>query len=122
MRSLLVAAAAVCLSPLSAEAGGHKKQSDPLPCPWWRPCGSGETFGGNKRIPQSGFGIDIRPACQRHDWCYEDPTTGRKQCDVTFHKELRCMCENSTHPFLCKRAAKLAYVSVRLFGGSSKSN
>jgi len=123
LRSLLLAATVVCLSPLAAEAGPFgKKPSQSDSCPWWRPCGPGETYSGNKRIPQGAFGVDIRPACERHDRCYEDPTTGRKVCDDAFHRELRCMCESSTHPWLCKRAAKLGYISIRLFGGGSKSN
>jgi hypothetical protein len=122
IRSLVLAVTVVCLSPLAAEAGPFRsKSSQPTSCPWWRPCGPGETFGGNKRVPQGAFGVDARPACQRHDECYEDPTTGRKTCDKNFHNDLRCMCENSTHPFLCKRLAKVAYLSVRLFGSKSKT-
>jgi hypothetical protein len=122
IRSLVLAAAVVCLFPLTADAGGLKKSKEPMSCPWWRPCGPGNTFGGNRFIPQGAFGVDARPACQRHDNCYEDPNTGRKVCDLNFYNELRCACAQSTHPWLCKRAAKLAYYGVRLFGSSSKTN
>lgn len=107
----------VCGLSAPAEAGGRSR--GPTDCPWWRPCGPGETFGGNRFIPQGAYGVDARPFCEKHDQCYRDAVTGRKACDEAFLKDLRCACENSTHPRLCKRFAKLAYFGVRIGGRSS---
>lgn len=116
-RLTVLALALVCGLSDSASAAGRSR--GPTSCPWWRPCGPGETFGGNKRIPQGAFGADARPSCERHDQCYRDAVTGRKVCDQNFRNDLRCECENSTHPWLCKRLAGVAYALVRVSGRSS---
>jgi hypothetical protein len=107
----------VCGPSTPADAGWLSRGSTDRP--WWRPCGPGDTYGGNRLIPQGAFGVDARPACEKHDECYRDATTDRKTCDEAFLNDLRCACENSIHPRLCKRAAKLAYFAVRVGGRSS---
>ncbi len=115
LRLTVLTLALTCGLSAPAIAGGRGQTS----CPWWRPCGPGETYSGNRFIPQGAFGADARPACERHDQCYRDVVTGRKVCDQTFRNELRCECEHSTHPWLCKRFAGLAYFGVRVAGRSA---
>ncbi len=87
-------------------------------CPSWRPCGGGETWGGNRFIPQFRAGADFRPVCAAHDKCYGAGTTStRKECDDAFLRGLQCACESSTRPRACKRRAKFMYIAVRRFGG-----
>jgi hypothetical protein len=117
LRLSLLALALFCGVPATASAGGHSREQ--LPCPWWRPCGPGNTYGGNQRVPQGAFGVDARPACEKHDQCYREANGRRKDCDRAFLKDLRCECEHSTHPWLCRRVAKLAYIGVRVMGRSS---
>ena len=120
VRSMLLAAALVGLSPLLAEAGGRAKGgSAGGDCPWWRPCGPGETYGGNKRIPQGGHGVDFRPACQRHDDCYDTPGARRKDCDRQFLNDMLALCDEAGNPRGSRCRAMTFYVAVRLFAGSS---
>jgi hypothetical protein len=123
IRPAFAALALIFVSPLAAEARWPGKAPDPTKtnCPWWRPCGPGETFGGNRSVPQGAFGVDARPACQRHDDCYDNPCTNRKDCDRAFRDELMSLCPYSTHPRLCKHAARMAYLGVRIFGRNSKA-
>ena len=88
-------------------------------CPWWRPCGSGNTFGGNRFVPQGWFGVDVRPSCAKHDQCYRDATGRRIDCDRAMWGDFRTACQDSPHPWLCHRMATAGYLSVRLFGRSS---
>jgi len=117
---LAIFAAVFVSSSFPATAFGQSKGSNASGnCPAWRPCGPGETWCGNRFIPQTGLGIDARPVCQKHDDCYDTAGVRRKDCDVAFLNELKCLCESSDHPRACKRRARLAYLGVRLFGGSS---
>lgn len=116
-RTAVIALALVCLSPLAADAAGNARRNASKSCPAWRPCGPGETWGGNRFIPQGAYGVDARHVCQKHDECY-DANGNRKDCDVAFYNELKCLCESSTNPRACKRAARVAYLGVRLLGSS----
>lgn len=93
-----------------AAAGG------PGGCPPWRPCGPGNTFGGNRLIGQGGFGADFRPSCATHDACLASGAS-RRECDRQFHSHMRCACENSSHPFLCRMKAFKFFAGARIFGG-----
>jgi hypothetical protein len=117
LRLSLLALALTCGLSVPATAGGRSR--GPTDCPWWRPCGPGNTYGGNRLIPQGAFGVDARPACEKHDQCYRDATGQRKDCDKAFLNDLQCACQNSTHPRLCKKMAKMAYLGVRVGGRSS---
>jgi hypothetical protein len=85
-------------------------------CPPWRPCGPGNSFGGNRLLPQGGFGADFRPSCATHDACLASGRS-RRECDREFYNSMNCACENSRHPFLCRVRAFRYYAGVRLFGG-----
>ena len=93
-----------------AVAGG------PGGCPPWRPCGPGNSFGGNRLISQGGFGVDFRSSCASHDACLASGVS-RRQCDQQFHSHMRCACENSRHPILCRMKAFKFFAGARIFGG-----
>lgn len=105
---VMFVAAAALITP--AYAGG------PGGCPPWRPCGPGNTFGGNKLIGQGYYGADFRPTCATHDACLASGTS-RRHCDRQFYKNMNCACERSTHPFLCRMKAFEYFAAARLFGG-----
>lgn len=86
-------------------------------CPWWRPCGPGNTWGGNRLTKQGAGGVDFRPACAAHDACFANPSVPRKACDRQFLANMQSACECSPNPIICRLKAKQAYVTVRLFGG-----
>ncbi len=85
-------------------------------CPWWRPCGPGNSWGGNRLIGQ-GFGrVDYRPACARHDACLAAGIP-RHQCDRQFLGNMTSACSQSQHPLLCRLNAFKFYAGARIFGG-----
>ena len=100
--------ASLAVSPAAADGPGG--------CPPWRPCGPGNSFGGNRLIGQSGFGADFRPSCASHDACLASGAS-RRQCDRQFYSHMRCACENSPHPVLCRMKAFKFFAGARIFGG-----
>jgi hypothetical protein len=86
-------------------------------CPPWRPCGPGNSWGGNRLFRQGVSGADFRPACAAHDACFADPSIPRKCCDRAFLAGMLSSCECSANPVLCRMKARQTYVGVRLFGG-----
>ncbi|MCA9095438.1 MAG: hypothetical protein KDA68_18290 [Planctomycetaceae bacterium] len=101
---------------MTAEAGvfGHDG------CPPWRPCGWGNSFGGNRLIPQGFYGADFRYACQAHDDCYANGCNRRIDCDRQFRANMHCACESSNHPGLCRMKANCYFVAARVFGGIAR--
>ncbi len=87
-------------------------------CPPWRPCGPGNSFGGNAMIPQGFYGADFRPACATHDACYSGSGMARRDCDRQFLYNMTTACDCSSKPKACYRRARFYYVAARLFGGS----
>ena len=85
-------------------------------CPPWRPCGPGNTWGGNGLIPQGFYGADFRPACAAHDACYAG-CANRRDCDRQFLYNMQSACACSDNPRACNRKARFYYVTARLFGG-----
>ena len=85
-------------------------------CPPWRPCGPGNSFGGNRLIPQGFYGADFRAACAGHDACYES-CANRADCDRQFLYNMRSACDCSANPRACYRKAQCYYMATRLFGG-----
>ncbi len=79
--------------------------------PAYRPCGAGQTWGGNRLIPQMSFGADFRPACQAHDTCEGT----NRECDKIFLKNMYCACETSKHPLLCRMQARHYYITSRIY-------
>jgi hypothetical protein len=109
MRLLKLAAllAVICLA-YSADAEAQ--------CPPWRPCGPGNSWGGNQLIPQGFYGADFRPACAAHDACYQT-CTNRRDCDQMFLHNMQSACACSANPRACNRKAHCYYMAARLFGG-----
>jgi hypothetical protein len=80
-------------------------------CPPYRPCGAGETWGGNRLVRQGFFGADFRPACQAHDTCEASP----RECDRLFLCDMYTACEGSTDPRRCRRKARSYFVASRIY-------
>lgn len=97
---------------MSVEAGGFGGG-----CPPWRPCGWGNTWGGNRLFPQGANGADFRPACQAHDDCYANGCNRRGDCDRQFRNDMFQACECSNHPGLCRMKARYYFTVTRVFGG-----
>jgi len=97
-------------------AAGVEAQ-DGYGCPPWRPCGPGNSWGGNRLFRQGMTGADFRPACAAHDACFANPGVPRKCCDRQYLANLQAACDCSANPILCRMKAKQLYVGVRLFGG-----
>lgn len=85
-------------------------------CPPWRPCGPGNSWGGNHLVPQGFYGADFRYACANHDECYKS-CANRKDCDRQFLHNMQCACDCSANPRACYRKAKCYYMAARLLGG-----
>ena len=96
-------------------ANGSSVQAE---CPPWRPCGPGNSWGGNRLIPQGFHGADFRPACAAHDACYSGSGVSRAECDRQFLCNMRAACECSSRPKACSRKARMYYNAARIFGGS----
>ena len=84
--------------------------------PSWRPCGPGNSCGGNRLIRQGFYGADFRPACACHDACLASGVP-RKECDQQFLCNMCAACECSSNPRACQRKARMYYRATRLFGG-----
>ena len=84
--------------------------------PAWRPCGPGNSCGGNRWLPQGGFGADFRPSCATHDACLASGRS-RRECDRAFYANMNSACDQSRHPFLCRLRACKYFAGARLLGG-----
>jgi len=82
-------------------------------CPPWRPCGNGNSWGGNRLVPQGFFGADFRPACACHDACLQT-CTSRCDCDRQFLCNMQSACDSSCNPRACYRKARMYYGMARL--------
>ena len=80
-------------------------------CPPYRPCGAGQTWGGNRLVRQGFVGVDIRPACQAHDTCYDSP----RECDRRFLCDMYAACENSPNPRKCRKKARTYFLASRVY-------
>jgi|GEM_PF-442283 len=94
-------------------AGGATAQAQ---CPPWRPCGPGNSWGGNRFIHQGFYSADFRAACAGHDACYQT-CTNRRDCDRQFLYNMQSACNCSSNPRACYRKAHMYYTAARLFGG-----
>lgn len=112
MRGLWIALGLMCVGLTPELAVGQ----DWGGCPPWRPCGGGNTFGGNFLMPQGFYGVDFRPACAQHDACLANPYNSRFACDQQFLAGMYDACACSPHPLLCRHKARMYYVGTRMFG------
>lgn len=72
-------------------------------CPPYRPCGVGETWGGNRLVKQGLFGVDFRPSCRAHDTC----EGSSRDCDRLSLQNMYTACDSSTNPRKCRKGAVL---------------
>jgi hypothetical protein len=118
IRFVATVASIALVSPAGATAGDRPWRASHASCSACRPCGP---WLANRIIPQGGYGVDFRPACQRHDDCYLTPGASRRECDRQFLNDMRAICANSNNPRGCNRRATVYYRFVRLFGGVARS-
>ena len=85
-------------------------------CPPWRPCGPGNSWGGNRCVRQGFYGADFRPACACHDACLQSGAP-RYECDRQFLCHMYAACDGSCNPKKCYRKARCYYRLSRIFGG-----
>lgn len=85
-------------------------------CPPWRPCGTGNAWGGNRLVPQGFYGADFRQACANHDYCYNNRCMSRKDCDRQFLNDMYEAAECADNPAAARRKARHYYVATRMFG------
>lgn len=104
----LLRLAAICSVVFLASSASAKAE-----CPPWRPCGIGNTWGGNRFVPQGFYGADFRPACACHDACLEG-CTSRRECDRQFLCNMYAACDGSCNPRKCYRKARCYYRMARL--------
>ncbi|HUQ69178.1 MAG TPA: hypothetical protein VM165_06635 [Planctomycetaceae bacterium] len=114
---LFIARASFLFLILSAAGADAQEYWPGSSCPPWRPCGPGNSWGGNLLFRQGVGGADFRPACAAHDACFADPSMPRKACDRAMLASMKCACEGSSNPLLCRMKARQIYVGTRLFGG-----
>ena len=75
-----------------------------------RPCGPDSLRGPLRLlIPQGAFGGDFRPACRRHDACYDTPGASRAACDARFLADMLGSCADARHPVLCRMTARVMH-------------
>jgi hypothetical protein len=80
-------------------------------CPPYRPCGAGETWGGNRLVKQGFLGADFRPSCQAHDTCEGTP----RDCDRQFLQNMYTACDSSTDPRKCRKKARNYFLASRIY-------
>ena len=75
-----------------------------------RPCGPDSLRGPLRLlIPQGAFGGDFRPACRRHDACYDTPGANRAACDARFLADMLDSCADARRPVLCRMTARVMH-------------
>lgn len=68
-------------------------------------------------VPDSGFGVDFKPVCDKHDACYApESTTDRLVCDDVFRTDLLAACTASPTVGACNAQAEVYYRGVRALG------
>ena len=82
-----------------------------------RPCGPDSMTGPLRLlVPQGVGGADFRPACRRHDACYDTVGANKAACDRRYLREMQCACHQSRHPILCRIVARLMYQATARYG------
>ena len=75
-------------------------------------------------VPDSYFGANFRPACDKHDACYSTPShTDRLVCDQELKRNLSSACvhhfgKKNPLRYSCLGQAKIYYAGVRKLGRS----
>ncbi len=113
MQQIKIAIAAIVLCAMSsvAQAGMFTNMGGDM----WRPCGPGNSCGGNTCIPQGFYGADFRHACANHDANLQS-CMSRKCADRQFLSDMNDACSCSSNPRACQRKAQHYYRTARMFG------
>lgn len=91
-----------------------------------RGCGSGW----NTDVVRDEFwDVSFRKPCENHDLCYETCGVTKEECDVTFHNEMKSVCEDTfpddidaLQKMACLAAADLYYEGVSTAGEGAFSD
>ncbi|KAM0245774.1 hypothetical protein ACHAQJ_010457 [Trichoderma viride] len=86
------------------------------------------TSDGCTSSPDNPFGFPFVPACNRHDFGYQNyrlqnrfTDSGKLSIDNNFKSDLYYQCQSSSVPSVCKALADVYYAAVRAFGGGDAS-
>ncbi|RFU81904.1 hypothetical protein TARUN_284 [Trichoderma arundinaceum] len=78
--------------------------------------------------PDNPFGFPFVPACNRHDFGYQNyrlqnrfTDSGKLNIDNNFRSDLYFQCQSSSVQSVCKALADVYYAAVRAFGGGDAS-
>ncbi|KAH8124105.1 hypothetical protein ACSS6W_004178 [Trichoderma asperelloides] len=78
--------------------------------------------------PDNPFGFPFVPACNRHDFGYQNyrlqnrfTDSGKLKIDNNFKSDLYYQCQSSSVQSVCKALADVYYAAVRAFGGGDAS-
>ncbi|EHK50728.1 uncharacterized protein TrAtP1_005164 [Trichoderma atroviride] len=78
--------------------------------------------------PDNPFGFPFVPACNRHDFGYQNyrlqsrfTESGKLNIDNNFKSDLYYQCQSSSVTSVCKALADVYYAAVRAFGGGDAS-
>ncbi|KAG6015028.1 hypothetical protein E4U54_004421 [Claviceps lovelessii] len=94
----------------------HRNHHDFPTLDWWSDnCTS---------APDNPFGFPFSPACNRHDFGYNNyrlqrrfKKDAKRRIDDRFHDDLMHQCDIGSKKWICKRLANIYTLSVRTFGG-----
>jgi hypothetical protein len=82
-----------------------------------RPCGpDGLTGPLRNLIPQGFHGASFRPACIKHDACYDTYGIDRMICERNYKRDMLKACSCSSRPIRCRMMAHFMANNVRRFG------
>ncbi|KAL6909281.1 prokaryotic phospholipase A2 domain-containing protein [Trichoderma evansii] len=86
------------------------------------------TSDGCTSSPDNPFGFPFVPACNRHDFGYQNyriqnrfTDSGKLNIDNNFKKDLYFQCQSSSVSKVCEAFADVYYAAVRAFGGGDAS-
>ncbi|KAL7917869.1 prokaryotic phospholipase A2 domain-containing protein [Trichoderma austrokoningii] len=79
--------------------------------------------------PDNPFGFPFVPACNRHDFGYQNyrlqsrfTESGKLKIDNNFKSDLYFQCQSSSVQSVCKALADVYYAAVKAFGGGDASS
>ncbi|KAL7782673.1 prokaryotic phospholipase A2 domain-containing protein [Trichoderma ceciliae] len=86
------------------------------------------TSDGCTSSPDNPFGFPFVPACNRHDFGYQNyrlqnrfTESGKLNIDNNFKSDLYLQCQSTSVASVCKALADVYYAAVRAFGGDDAS-
>ena len=91
--------------------------------PWGWGCGDKST---DHRVPDVVGGVNMIPACRKHDACYDDaskPGASKAQCDTQFKNDIYQLCRQAGRgDYYCKSLSYSYFKGVDVGGGDAWKN